>query len=219
MRSVRLWPVKHPYVPVLVSLGALCVPLGSEPASAACAPLVSDATGDATVSNPSDGSTLVAAGSDPALDIVSADVAADARSFTVVVRLAGDVRTSTWPAGHSVEAVFRAGGETQWNLNTTFPTVGAAHTDLGQTADGTPTSPGSTQISADGRVLRMSVPSGAFATLGGPPMRVGRTVYDISLYTNRAAAADGSGVYLPTPADVASTKRSYRAGSSACVRP
>ena len=204
---------------VLTTAGALCLATGHQHASAACAPLVSDKPGDATLSNPSSGSTLVAARSDPGLDILSADIAADGRAFTVVVRLAGDVRSSAWPAGHSVEVVFRAGGETQWNLNTTFPLVGDAHTDLGQTADGSPTTPGTGDISAAGRSLRMSVPITAFAALGGAPMKTGTAVYAINVFTNRAAAVDGSGVYLPTPADMASTNRSYRIGSGSCVRP
>lgn len=203
----------------LASAAALCLTAGHQHASAACAPLVSDRAGDATLSNPASGSTLVSTRSDPGLDILSADVAADARSFTVVVRLAGDVRRSGWPIGHSVEVVFRAAGETQWNLNTTFPLVGDAHTDLGQTADGTPTLPGTGDVSAGGRVLRMSVPMAAFAALGGAPMRAGTSVYDINVFTNRAAAVDGAGVYLPTPADIASARRSYRIGSAACVRP
>jgi hypothetical protein len=181
--------------------------------------LVRDAGGDASVTNPDSGAQLVKAGNDPALDLLSADVAADRRSLTAVVRVAADMRTSTAVSGHSVELVFQAIGELRWNLNATFPLVGPMQVSLGQVEQGGTAVAGEGLLSPDGRTVRLTVPLSAFGSLAPRPLVQGDRVSHLWVYTNRALAVESSGVFSPAPADAASTARTYRVGSPSCIRP
>lgn len=173
-------------------------------ASASCRPLVVDTAGDESPS-------------DPSLDLLSADLDATTSRFAVVVELGGDAAASAWALGHSVEVVFRT-GETRWNLSATFPGVGPAHAELGDTSSSGPTAPGTVRAGRSSRELMVSVPASAFTELSGHPLVPGESIYDVKVFTNRAAAVGRSGAYSPLPADVGSASHGYRVGSASCGR-
>ena len=200
----------------LVTVGLLAVLAPAAVAGGSCTPLISDPSGDATITNPQDNSQVLPAGSDPALDLVRADLTADRRSLSMVVRTAADMRQSVAISGHSVELVFQALGERTWNLSATFPSVGPIDVRLGMVT-GASAMPGEATLSADGTTLRATVPLEAFGQLAGQPLRQGARLSDLHLYTSRALAVGNSGAYTPTPADAAQTARTYAVGGASCV--
>jgi hypothetical protein len=206
---------------VVVALLGTAVTAVPGRAAGSCRPFVVDPAGDATLEDPTSGSQLVAVGNDPALDLVSADVASDRRSFSVVVRTSADMRTAQSQSGHSVELVFQAIGEHRWNAGATFQVVGPLLARLSEASSSTSTASaaGDATLSDDGRTLRLRFSTDAFADGAGRALRAGDRISHVRLYSNRALAAESSGVFSPAPADTAATSSTYRAGAHACIAP
>ncbi len=177
------------------------------PAGAACVPLLSDPVGDAVSVDGAD-------------DLVSADLASDSRTFTAVVRFAGDVRAQTAGPGHAVQTQFVAGGEQLWNLTTSFTAFGAARTYL-QRVDGVevPFVDGRGTVSGDGRTVTQRFSLSAFGTLGLPLAR-GTRVSQVQVRTERTLPIPtGAAVFVPADLDTAATTRTYSLGARSCIRP
>jgi hypothetical protein len=160
--------------------------------------LVTDATGDGT------GTGTAAAGpNEPALDIVSADVATNATMLTAVFRVASlSGATDTAPTGRTYELSFKSG--------TTTITVRAVISKAGNTwQDGK----GSGIVDTAGNEIRVSVP---LSTLG-VPVKTGDKLTDLVANSFRSMAAGGNAVVIGK-ADGATGATPYVAAWPSCIK-
>jgi hypothetical protein len=187
--------------------------------SGVCRPLIVDDAGDATATDPTTGHNLIGVYSDPALDLLSADLAADRRLLTLVVRTAGDMRDAvTSKGGHAVELLFTAIGESQWDLAANLPSTGGVHAFLGR-VDQNRAVGGEGVLSPDGKTLRITIPRLAFEELSGHALSTGSQLSQLRLLAARGAVADFAAAFPPGSADEARTSAIYRVGAPSCVTP
>lgn len=201
--------------PALVAaVGAGLVLSGTAGASSKPKPvcnLVTDAAGDAT-------GFLVASAtplpSDPNLDVLSADVASDAKKLTAVIRVAALGADTTSPTGDIYYQNFSVDG-TKYFLEATvngttatysygnFTGTGGTRKNLGE-ADG--------KLDAAGKAVHITVPA---STVG---ITNGKSVID-GLDTLAQRYIDLVAVGITPTADEATSDRSYKTGAPSCVKP
>lgn len=173
--------------------------------------LVSDAKGDATAF------AVLASGApnEPGLDIISADIATDAKTLTAVLRLDGDpAALSTSPNGGAWYFVFETPGGKYYTFarstkSLTAFGVGGYDATTGQRAT---IGSGSGTIDSAKKEVRVSVPLSLV-----PGLKPGVKITGIAPYTQREFTANGGGA-TPT-ADTAEGSKSYTAGAKSCVTP
>ncbi|MDX6197657.1 MAG: hypothetical protein QOJ79_808 [Actinomycetota bacterium] len=156
---------------------------------------------------------------EPALDIVSADVAADAKTITAVLRVNKLAKSaSSAPGGLSYRVQFSAPGESDENMYLSAATTGAADTFAAGTRAITANL--STKLADATGVfdlakneIRISVPLATFAAQG---VKVGTPLSFSGLdQTSARLTPTGSSSF----ADVALSEKGYKVGTPSCVVP
>lgn len=180
--------------------------------------LVEDAKGDTFLVRSQD--TAGAYGPDePAVDIVSADLASDKTNITAVIRVAKLAKTSgTAPTGLTFRLQFASASEQDENMYLSASTTGSTDTFVAGTRAITANL--STKIADATGVfdlakseVRITVPLKVFAAQGLKPGAVlSLTGLD---QTASRLLPNGGGVF----ADVARSEKSYTAGTPSCVVP
>ncbi len=173
--------------------------------------LVTDAAGD---------TEIVATDS---MDILSADIASDARKVVVVIRVKSWSETEpTAPMGRVFKITFtgQGGAHPVWLSYVTTPTGSSfnyGYVDAAGVSEGAGDANGKI---ADG-VLRISAPITALSALPDVgSFKPGKRITDISVYSGRFLGAYVSKDYyasMTEPADVAETTKTYVAGTKTCV--
>lgn len=196
----------------LPAVALLLVASLAGPARAAAAPtclLVTDGTNDVFPVN----SGL--------LDVVSADIASNAKQITGVIRVATDLKFDdrTWPVGRVYRLTFRGGKSPVYFSYVTTPTAHDAwygHEAESQNAGYL----GRATVKIVGNELRMTAPVSGFAKYGS--FKPGATIGSISVWTQRLVGyytqPEQYTQVAPKNADDAATSRTYVAGRSSCVR-
>jgi len=177
--------------------------------------LVTDPSGDANsffVPNPG----LPVPPSDDYLDVLSADVASDAKALTAVVRLKALGADPTAPTGSSIYFNFYVGDQ-QFYLEASLDGSGGATYSYG---DFTGT-PGRNQLGeATGSIvaakkeIHITAPAKAFTV----PIKAGTKISQMTVLGQRFFGNEAAGGATPT-ADEAASEKSYKVGTLSCVKP
>ena len=173
--------------------------------------LITDAKGDGGIATSSDD-----------VDILSGDIASNAKTITAVLRLAGDPSAFNpqAPGGKNYYVSFTAPGSDQAQfLSAGFDQTGAATYETGYTQDvngvgqSTPDADAVTG-SVKGDVLTITAPLSAFS--GRVNIKPGKKLTGLTADVFALIGAGGTG--LLANADTA-TGTSYVAGAASCVKP
>jgi len=199
----------------LIALCATALTGGVASAAAKAAPvcnLVTDPAGDAN--------GFVVTGtplpSDSALDILSGDVASDAKTLTGVIRLADVGADSTSPLGRTYYVNFSING-TKVFLDAVIDQSGAATYNYGDFTgtNGRKTlGPVSGVIDAAKKEIRITAPANSWSV----PAKPGVMITDLDLLAQRFIGTSTTGGLTPT-ADEAKGTTAYKAGARSCVVP
>lgn len=174
--------------------------------------LITDAAGDATAT------TLVTAGpNDAALDVLSADIAADAKTITAVIRIAKVSETAqTAPTGYHVVFNFTAPGAANPLYMQYFSGNAALKSGFDYGFDDptqglTSLGDGFGVIDLAKNEIRISAPLNGFDAQGG--VKKNNKLSGLSVQGTRDLV-----VLLPY-SDIASSDKVYAVGALSCVRP
>lgn len=177
--------------------------------------LLTDAAGDANsflVANPG----LPVPPSDDYLDVLSGDIATDARTLTAVLRMKAVGSDATAPTGSTVYFNFFV-GDAQYFVNAVLDGSGGATYNYG---DFTGTSGRKTLGVATGFIdpakkeIHISVPVSAFPA----SIKSGTKITQLTALGQRFFGTAAAGGLTPT-ADEAASAKTYVAGSLSCVKP
>ena len=173
--------------------------------------LVTDAKGDGTGFVVTDQDVLP---NDDNLDLVSGDVASNAKQITAVIRTAAQAMSDpSAPTGRAYYANFTAGGK-QLFLAVRLDATGAG-TYTGGYIDGTRTTLGDATgvVDVEKKEVRITAPLSLFAPQAA--LKPGTKITDLNLLAQRYVGAAGPGA---TPsADDAVGGKAYTAGAPSCV--
>lgn len=181
--------------------------------------LVKDPAGDASAQPPLP--------NDDSLDIISADVASDAKSFTAVIRVKNVSATGLSQLGGDLQVQFDLAGAVApvWigYNNSAYGGQAFQYGVIGQGQAGStaPTGDATGVIDTVKNEIRMTVPVADLNGLG--KAKPGAKVSNINVATSQVAgvAPNPTGVYAfdSLPVDDAAGTKSYIAGYPSCVKP
>lgn len=154
--------------------------------------------------------------SNPQLDIVSADIASDAKSITAVVRLDALTTTDSMaPTGRTYYVNFFV-GEKQLFLAAALDSAGAAEFSAGHIATTRSTlGPATGVVDTANKQVRITAPISQFAAQA--VIKPGVKITDLNALAQRYIGQRGVGGATPT-ADTAAGGSPYVAGSKSCVK-
>lgn len=210
-------------IAVALCVGALFTPAHASFAAPVACELVKDSRDDANENPAVGGAPLrVPTGSVAAADVISADLASDARVLTGVVRLSGiPAANDSSPTGYLYEIRFDLAGETlalygKTGLDGDAFDAGsvAGPVNLPRSIDGPRVTGVMDKV---GRRVVIHAPWQVLEQLAGHKLRPG-TAASVSVYTYRAIGSNASGTFTLL-ADVADSQREYVLGTRSCVRP
>lgn len=174
-----------------------------------------------------DSASDVTAPGDASQEILSADIASDAKNFTTVVRLKGIKATGVGQLGKEVRIDFTLpGGVAKAWMGWTSSVYGGdtfQYGLIGQGAGGStsPTGDAAGSIDVAKNELRMTVPTSAMNELG--KAKVGNKVTDIVVTASQlvGVAPNPSGAYafFSESVDSAEASAAYTTGTPSCVKP
>ena len=160
---------------------------------------------------------------DPTLDVLSADIASDARKITGVIRLSGDPDSTspTSPTGRTYNLMFSGTKPT----NPVFfafilgPTAQAATYGFRNTTTNVNEGVGEATVKIVGNDIYMTAPLSAFAPYG--KFKPGNKITGLTAATGRMLGAFASSsvyAYNSVAGDATSEGRTYTAGTRSCVK-
>jgi hypothetical protein len=181
--------------------------------------LVLDPAGDASLQAPLP--------SDDALDILSADVASNAKSFTAVLRMKNVSASGASQLGHDVQISFDlAGADAPVWIGYTTSAYGGDAFQYGLIGKGTggatsPTGKATGVVDKAKNEIRMTVPVADLNALG--KVKPGAKVSNLAVMASQlvGVAPNATGVYAfgSESVDDAAGRKSYIAGYPSCVKP